>query len=118
MSRNNRDPLHHEHFDEIADLEVVEPLEADAALESGLDLANIVLEAAQRPDLAFVDDDVVAKQPRVRIARASDAPLADHAAGDGAVLRNFERIAHLGDPTTYFLVGQLEMSLQRRHHPV
>ena len=44
-------------------------LEADAALEPGLDLRDVVLEAAQRADLAFVDHDVVAEQPRLRVAR-------------------------------------------------
>ena len=48
-----RDALHREHLDHVADLEVVELVEADAALEAGLDLADVVLEAAQRADLAL-----------------------------------------------------------------
>ena len=41
------DALHREHFDDVANLQVVEAIEADAALKAGLDLADIVLEAAQ-----------------------------------------------------------------------
>ena len=66
--RGDRDPLHREHLDQVADLDVVELVEADAALEAGLDFADIVLEAAQRADLAFVDDDVVAQQARLGVA--------------------------------------------------
>src|SRR5262245_13752429 len=54
--RGGRDALLQEHLDHVADLDVVEALEADAALEPGLDLAHVVLEAAERSDLAFVDD--------------------------------------------------------------
>ena len=34
------DAFHREHLDDVADLEVVELVEADAALEAGLDLAR------------------------------------------------------------------------------
>mgnify|MGYP003694146141 CR=1 FL=1 len=51
------------------------------------------LEAAQRSDLAFVDDDVVAQQARLRVAGAGDASFGDHAAGDGAELRDLEQLA-------------------------
>src|SRR3954462_10018372 len=57
--------LDHKHFDDVADLEVVVSVEADAAFEAGLDLRHVVLEAAERTDLAFVNDDVVAKQARL-----------------------------------------------------
>ena len=57
----------------------------------GLHLGHVVLEAAQRSDLAFVDHDVVAQQPRLRVAGARDAPFGDHAAGDRAELRHLER---------------------------
>ena len=45
----------------VADLEVVEVLERQAALEAGLDLAHVVLEALERVELAVVDHDVVAQ---------------------------------------------------------
>ena len=57
-----RDAFGDEHFDDVADLDVVVLLEADAALEPGLDFRDVVLEAPQRADLALEDDDVVAEQ--------------------------------------------------------
>ena len=88
--------LDDERFDDVADLDVVEPLEADAAFEARLHLGHVVLEAAQRADLAFVDDDVVAEQPRLRVAGAGDAAVGDHAAGNRAELRHLEGVAHFG----------------------
>src|SRR5215218_5179872 len=85
-SRGGRHSLHNEGFDDVADLDVVVLLEADAAFEPRLDLGHVVLEASQRADLAFVNDHVVAEQARLRVARTGDAPLRDHAAGDGAEL--------------------------------
>src|SRR5690348_4425161 len=48
VSNGSRDPFDHEGFDHIADLDVVVLLEADAALEPGLDLRHVVLEAPER----------------------------------------------------------------------
>src|SRR5207248_4076254 len=87
----NRYTLHREHFDHVADLDVVVLLEADAALDPGPHLADIVLEAAQRSDLPLVHDDVVAQQPRLRVAGARDAPLGHHAAGERPELRHLDR---------------------------
>src|SRR5262249_16327091 len=88
MLRDDLDPLVLEHLDHVADLDVVEFFEADAALEARLHLADVVLEAAERSDLAFVDDDVVAHEARLRVAGARDAALGDHAARDRAELRD------------------------------
>jgi hypothetical protein len=52
-----------EGFQLVAFLDVVEVLEGQAAFKPGLDFARIVLETFQRIKLAFVDHDVVAKQP-------------------------------------------------------
>src|SRR6202158_6630743 len=112
LSRGGRDALLGEHLDEVADLDVVEPLEPDPALEAGLDLAHVILEAPERSDLALVDDDVVPQQPRLRVAGARDAALADHAAGDRAELWDLEGVADLGDPHPHFLEGRIE---QGRH---
>ena len=48
---------------------------------------DVVLEAAQRADLALVDDDVVAEQPGLGVAGAGDAAFGHHAAGNRAELR-------------------------------
>src|SRR5215469_3634871 len=55
-------PFRHEGFDDIALLDVGEVLERDAAFLAALHFAHIVLEPAQRADLAGVDYDVVAQQ--------------------------------------------------------
>src|SRR5688500_1359185 len=87
---DGRNALHREDLDRIADLDVVEVGQPDAALEARLHLAHVVLEAAQRCQLAFPDDDVVAKQARVRVAGTRDAAVGDHAAGHRADLRHAE----------------------------
>src|SRR6476646_2988620 len=69
-----------EHFDDVAHLEVVVLVEADAALEPGLDFRDVVLEAAERSNLALVDDDVVAHQAGLGVARPLDRAVGDHAA--------------------------------------
>ena len=45
------DPLHDEGFDDVADLDVVVLLEADAALEPGLDLDTSSLKRRSEPIL-------------------------------------------------------------------
>src|SRR5207247_5792835 len=82
--------FHGEDFDHVPDFQVVELIEADTALEACLDLAHIVFEAAQRADLAGVDDDVVAEQACLRISGARDAAFGHHGAADGAELRHLE----------------------------
>src|SRR5688500_3891386 len=108
--------LHLEDFDDVADLDVVVVLQADAALETVLDLADVILEAAQRADLAFVDDDVVAQQTGLRFAGARDAALGDHAAGNRADLRHLEDLAHFGGAEAHFLEGRIEHAGHRLLH--
>src|SRR5687767_8448923 len=75
-----------EGLDDVARLEVLEPLQADAAVEAGAHLGGVVLEAPQGGDLPFVDDTVVAQQadrgaPRdhaVEDVTAGDRPDARH----------------------------------------
>src|SRR5262245_4675747 len=88
-----RHPLDDKRFDDVADLDVVVLFEADAALEPRLHLGDVVLEAAERADLAFVDDHVVAEQARLRVAGSRDAAVGHHAARDRAELRHLERLA-------------------------
>ena len=57
------------------------------------DFAGIVLEAAQRADLAGEDDHVVAQQPHFGVAL--DEAVGHAAAGDGADLRDAEGFADL-----------------------
>src|SRR5262245_53863137 len=94
---------HREDLDHVADANVVELIEADAAFESALDLAHIVLEAAQRPDLALVDHDVVADEPRLAVAAARDAAFGDHAPGNRAELGHLEDAANRSHAQADFL---------------
>src|SRR5688572_16812627 len=105
--RSHRHPLHRKHFDDVADLQVAVVAQADAAFEARLDLADIVLEPAQRADLAFVHDDVVAQQAGVGLAGTGDTAVGDHAAGDRADFRHLEHLAHLRRAEPHFFEGRL-----------
>src|SRR5436190_1921694 len=101
-----------ERFDHVADLDVLEPLDADAALEALPDLGHIVLEVPQRADLAFVDHAVVAQEAHARGAR--DHAVDDHAAGDDADLRHLEGVAHFGAAPEDFMELRIEQADHRR----
>src|SRR6185436_12958305 len=105
-SARRGDFLDQERLDLIADLHVVEVLEADAALVALLDLAHVVLEATERAELAGPDDRAVAQEPRLRIP--DDLPVDDHATGDVADLRNLEDLADLDPADDLFLVRRTE----------
>src|SRR5438046_1932468 len=64
-------------LDDVAGLDFVPARDHDAALEAVLDLADVVLEAAEAADLALVDLDRVADDPEVRFA--VDLAVGDHA---------------------------------------
>src|SRR6185295_1115885 len=80
-SKGARDLDDFEHLELIGDLEVVEVLERQAALEAGLDLAHVVLEALERIELAFVDYHVGSQQPYLGVAAPHEA-FGDVAARD------------------------------------
>ncbi len=60
-----------ERLEHVVDLDVLEALEHDAAFEAGLDLLDVVLEAAQRADPARPGDGAVADEPDLGAARES-----------------------------------------------
>src|SRR5712691_357103 len=70
-----------ERLDDVADLDVLEALDADAAFEALPHFGHVVLEVSQRADLAFVDHAVVPQQANVR--RPRNHAVDHHAAGDG-----------------------------------
>src|SRR5262249_21647419 len=105
------DLLNLEGLDDVADLDVLVAVEPDAALEALLDLRDVVLEAAQRPDLPLVDHAVVAEQPQLRAAR--DRAFRDVAARDDAELRHLERVADLGAPAGDLFQRRLEQAFHR-----
>src|SRR3954454_19986917 len=67
--------------------------EHDAALEAGRDLADVLVEAAQRADRPVVHDGAVTDEADLRAAR--DLAVRDHAAGDDADARRAEDLADL-----------------------
>src|ERR671938_1995766 len=77
----------------VAFLDVGEVTQHDAALEAGGDFAHVVVEPAQRLDLAVVDDRPVADEAHLRAA--GDATLGDVGAGDRADARGLEDLADL-----------------------
>src|SRR5581483_7736855 len=85
-----------EHLEHVADLDVVEVGEVEAALEALLHLPRVVLEALQRVDRRRVDDRAVADDAHVRAA-ANDAAC-HHAARDRPDARGAEGLADLGLP--------------------
>src|SRR5262249_13059045 len=103
------DLLDLEGLDDVADLDVLVPVEPDAALESLLDLRDVVLEAPQRAHLALVDHAVVAEQSYRR--RTRDHSLRDVAARHDAELRDLEGVADLGAAARDFLQRRLEQAL-------
>src|SRR5215211_2490532 len=80
--------LHH-----VAHLDVVVVGELDAALEAGLDLAHVLLDAAERLDRQVFGDDRAAAG-EADLAAALDVPVGDEAAGDVAEAADLE---HLSD---------------------
>src|ERR1041384_3793423 len=91
---SRRDLLDHVTLDLIAELDVVEVLEADTALEPFTHFRGVVFKSSQRGDASFPTDHAVADQPGACVA-AND-PVDDHAAGDGAHARHAEDFAHVG----------------------
>src|SRR3954451_19269079 len=78
------DLFHPERLDPVAHLEVVEVLDADAALEPLAHLADIVLEALEAGEGAGVHGDAIPDDPG--LGRALDDAVPHRAAGDGAHL--------------------------------
>src|SRR5690606_28877512 len=79
-----------EALDLVADLDVVVVLDADAAFGAGLDLGNVVLEAPQRFEDAFVNHGLVAQHADRQVFL--HRPLYDQTTGDRAELGAAEDI--------------------------
>src|SRR6478672_12365355 len=96
-----------EDLEDVALPQVVEALEQDAALEALRDLADVVLEAAQRGDGRLVDARALAEDADVRAAAHETAR--DHAAGDRPQARDLEEREHLD-------LADDRFGLDRREH--
>src|SRR5512133_1755069 len=107
-------------FDLVAFLDVLEVVQADAALVAGRDRAGVILEAAQGSDPPVVDDHAVADQ--AGLGPAGDLTRGDVRPGDHADPRHPEGLADLGGAELALLVlgGEqaLEGPLDVLHHLV
>src|SRR5829696_439903 len=101
-----------EGLDHVADLDVLVVLEHDAALETGLNLTDVVLEAAQGTDPAGPDHRALAHEPDRRAA--DEAAVADRAAGDRADARGLEELEDLSLAERLLDLLGLEHALHRR----
>src|SRR5215211_7307917 len=97
-------------FDLVAFLDVLEVVQADAALVAGRDRADVLLEAAQGADPAVVDDHAVADQAGP--GPAGDLARGDVRPGDHADPRHPERLADLGGAGLALLVLGGEQALE------
>src|SRR5436309_1438002 len=77
-------------LEDVAFLDVAEPVDADAALHAVRHFAGVVLEALERADLALEDLFATAHDFDFRIA--TDNSILHAAAGDGAHLGNTEDV--------------------------
>src|SRR5215211_9163326 len=85
-----------EGLQDVALLDVVEVLDADAALEALADRTYVVPEALQGGDVAIVDDGPIAHHANAVVAR--DLAPGHIAARDAARARDPEDSAHFGGP--------------------
>src|SRR5256885_12796359 len=92
--------------------DVLEVAQHDAALEPGRDLAHVVVEAAQRLDLAGVDDGPVAHEPD--LGAAADRAVRDVGAGDDADARRAEELTDFDGADGLLDLLGLEEALHRR----
>ena len=91
-----------EGLDDIPDVDVVEALQAAAALEAGGDFLGVVLAALERGEGAGVDHDAVADEAYLRLG--GELAFLDLAAGDGADLGDLEGLLDLGGGGDLFLL--------------
>src|SRR5665648_102299 len=80
-----------EGLDGVAFVDVLEALDADAALIARLHGLHVVLEAPERMDLALEHNGTLPDDAHLIVTR--DLTVLHEAAGDGAELRDFEQLA-------------------------
>ena len=103
-----------EGFDHVPDLDIVEVVQADTALEAGLDITNVILEALERENRAGVHDNAVAQQADAAVA--VDLAVLHIAAGNRTDMRDLEHIAHEDGRCDLFLDFGTEHALKRIAH--
>ena len=89
-----------EKLDEITRLDVMVILKTDTTFVARVNLSGIVIETLQRPNLALVDDNTIAHQPRPDIATGNT--LGNPAAGDLAKFADIEHVQHFSGTNSVF----------------
>src|SRR6267143_2894607 len=101
-------------LDQVTDLDVVEVLDADPALEALAHFADVVFEALERGQRPVVDLDPVADHAHAGGPR--DDAAAHEAAGDGADFGDLEQLAHLRLAQDDFLALRGQQAFHGRLH--
>src|ERR1044071_9702892 len=94
LKLRRRHALNDVSLDLVADFHVVEVFQTDAALETFAHFGNVILEPAQRSDVAFPAHHAIANDSRSRVA--ADGTVDHHAARNGSGPRHAENFAHRG----------------------
>ena len=85
-------------------LKIIKVFNANPAFHSGSDLADLILEAAQSLEDAFVDAGLAAHHAHLAFDQAS---AADNTTGNVAALGQLKNLAHFGRADDRFLQGRL-----------
>src|SRR5687768_748382 len=108
--------LYFEALDDVALLDVLIVGERHAALVTLADFLDVIFEALELRQVAFVDDDVIAQQPD--FAAALDDAFGDHAARHFADLRDVEDLADVGVTDEALLERRREHAGEEQLHVV
>src|SRR4051812_43870130 len=101
-------------LEDIGFLEGIEAFERNTALKTRLDLADVVLEAAQA--LAFRLGNRLAGTQHADLVGPVEGAIEDHAAGDIAAAADFKDLADLGMAVDHVLEDGREHPLDRLFH--
>src|SRR5215471_12567037 len=101
-------------LDQVADLHVVEVLDADTALEPLAHLTGVVFEPLQRRQRPVIHLD--ARADNADPGGARDDPAPDEAPGDRADLGDLEELPHLRFAQHDLLLFRREQAFHRRPH--
>ena len=96
-------------FDDVIDLIIPEIPQGNPALESGLDLAHVILHPLQGADGGFVNH--LPAPHQMSVGSADNLPLQNRASGHHADPGDIEDLTDLGAPRQLFLVDRIEEPL-------
>src|SRR5699024_7152615 len=103
-----------EYFDHIASADVVVVLNADTTFHTVTDFVNVIFEAAQGLQLAFVDNHVVT-QNADRVVTFNHT-FGNHTACDGTKFRRFEHVTNFRQTDNLLFQFRRQHTAHRRFH--